>query len=321
MQIFNQNKFIDLLKQHSKMVNESDMGWEDIGNRPGRMIELIKKFNHHDEFYTLYSIRENKVLWHWGFKTYMGYPMNSAQEMTIDFYIGLIHPFVRQWMNAFLAGTQKVIMENCLSRMDFLESRYCVNLPMKKANGTYMLIKQFTMPFTFDKNGILETYLNCHVVVDKYKGEPLKPRFFHGAKRNTGDEMLLKQEAAHFLKIPKENLLTPQLLETINIFKQATQIRKGILSKATAQSIIKKNNNEYLKKDAINKNRQRIKAKLLPLLELPNYNTKDKDELELLKWIPDFEDTYTLIDFMLESGIVDVLEYYKKQKLYLKEDA
>lgn len=313
--MFNKEKFFDLLAQNSMALTETACKWNE--GRPGKMIDLIKKFNHHDEFYTLFSVKENRLLWHWGFDTYMGYPITTEHELSIDFYIGLIHPFLREWMTAFLAGIQKTVMDKTLSNIEFLTTRYCINLPMRKANGNYMFIKQFSMPFTFDKNGIMESYLNCHIIVDKYKGEPLKPRIFHMEKRNKADEMLVKQAAAHFLNIPKANLLTPQLLSAIKIFKEATQNKKGILTKVSKSKIARKNKNgENLKPETINRYRHRIKTILLPLLQIPNHNTKDKSELELLKWIPDFEETYTLIDFMLESGIVDVLEYYKANKLY-----
>ncbi|NNV55034.1 hypothetical protein [Limnovirga soli] len=315
MQIFNQAKFFELLAQNSSVLTETACKWNE--GRPGEKIELIKKFNHHDEFYTLYSIKENKVIWHWGFDRHMGYPITTEHELSIEFYIGLIHPFLREWMTAFLAGIQKVVMDKKLSKIDFFETRYCVNLPMRNAKGKYMFIKQFSMPFTFDKAGMMETYLNCHVIVDKYKGEPLKPRIFHMEKRNKADEMLVKQAAAHFLNIPKKNLLTPQLLNAIKTFKEVSQNKKGILTKITKGKIARKNKSgEHLKSETINRYRHRIKTILLPLLQIPNYNTKDTSELELLKWIPDFEETYTLIDFMLESGIVDVLEYYKANKLY-----
>lgn len=302
MNFFNYEKFDSLVKQYAKSISDPT---ESIDKgKPNEIIKILKRLKHHDEFYIAVDMRTQKPIWHFGIDTYLGYDKKQNDELSFDFFTELIHPFVRQWAIAYIAGMYKCILENKLSELEFLKTRYVVNLPIRKSNGNYMLVKQIGMPFQFDRNGKMVSFLNSYFIVDKYKGEPLKPRLFSMEKPLKKDQELLMMETSFFLNIPPQNLLTIQEQKGINAFKKALRYDSDILAKVSDISA-KSNQHTKLNTNAKSKISQRLKKRLEPLIDIQ----EDKD---FLRWLPNLKNTKTFVDFMIGCGIVDVLECYQE---------
>lgn len=308
MGIFNYEEFHGLINHYSALAEEPIESLKS--GRHKQILDHITRLNQYDEFYILYSIKEKRAIWHYGLDSCLGYKSTDSYFDFFEFLTTMLHPFMREWVLAFIAGMYKFSFAKPIS--ESINTRYVMNLPIRNVNKSYVLVKQICMPFQSDKNGVIVSYLNKFIIVDKYKVEPLKPRLFNREVRMKELEKSIKQEAANFLIIPSKNLPSEHLMTSAKIFKEATHHSSDILTKVTSLKISKKRKQEEkLSIDGINKNRLRLKEKIVPLLNVP-------DDKESLKWVPNFNDTYTLIDFVIESGIAEALTYYREQKLFLK---
>jgi hypothetical protein len=303
MKFFNHQRFAELMYNYSQIAREPKItkDQEPLKN----MIALLEKFRHHDEFYTLFNIKEQQLTWNFAMDTFMGHNIDTDDnKKKTAFYQSLIHPFVADWANIYMAGMYKCLLEQKFKNVDYLQFRYVVNLPMIKSNGTYMLVKQISMPFEFDTNGLMISHINSCFIIDKYKGEPLKPRIFHLGKRMKEEEQVLFQECLDFIVLDKKkNTLSHDLAKMANLILEIPGNNKGNLAKELHR---KKGGTPEAKPDykAVN----RVRDKLAPLFKYDETLYTKEECHEFDKSIPDLNDPWTITHFAHDSRVLRILE-------------
>ena len=311
MPLINYQKIKELMVTYSSTVGDPIVSLHE--GKLKKMIYLLMRFRHHDEFYTVYNLKELGLTWDFAMDTYLGYDLTKDNYKDVSFYMGLIHPFVVEWATLYMAGMYKCLLENKFDSVDYLSFRYVINLPMRKANGTYMLVKQISMPFEFDNNGLMISHINSNFIVDKYKGEPLKPRLFHLGKRLREHEEILFKECLEFTNLIKQNCLSKELNNAAKLILEIPEKDKGNLPKELLSKINKVRPNEKkINLDTVYKTLERIKNNLVPVFEVDK-NFYDKEKVsELQSYMPDLTDHWTLIKFAHESRVLNILNLIKK---------
>lgn len=309
MSILNEVKTKDLYTKYATVVEEPTIPWKKIVMGKLNLVQFLQNFNHHDEFYTIVSLRENKILWQFGSEMFMDYKPNEAGNFPVRFFIDKVHPLVRPWYEAFVAGLNSCVLEGKLKDLEFLKTRFVINLPMKKGgeDGTYMLVKQIAMPLAFDTAGRVSMYISSFFIMDKYKGEPLKPRFFKmGEPMPKNDEILLK-ETIKYLHLKKRSKLPPYLSAFSKLICKVPHKKSGNLAKEI-EAIIKKEKIKKLSKGVAQTYLDRLEEKLAPLVNINFVNPEAQVSNKELEIMPDFTDTYVLFHFLNDCKILRLLE-------------
>jgi hypothetical protein len=182
------------LKKYSNILTEPSISTDFEKNK--KVKEIFEWLNHYDEYYVIIDFKKLKISWQHGLSSHLGY---ANDENNILFLRNLIHPFVRDWHSIYMMS----LLDETLDFRNILKSRFIINIPIKKSNGTYVFVKQMTLPFELDTNGRIIKYLNVYTIVDQYNSQPLRPRFFEKRTRNYRIEEILM-----ILAIKKINLST-----------------------------------------------------------------------------------------------------------------
>lgn len=301
MNILNYPKFISLMNNYSATAEDPIISKNEKPLK--NMLTRLERLSHHDEFYTLYNLKDQKLTWCFGMDTYMGYTHRTKGMEKTEFYLGLIHPFIAEWATLFIAGMYSGLLHKKFKNVDYLAFRYIVHLPMRKKNGKYMLVKQISMPFEFDSNGRMISHISSHFIIDKYKGEPLKPRIFYQGKRMLENEKILFRECLEYVIPENVHSLSPANSILAQLILQVPQKDKSNLAKKVWQVDIA---NEKAKPD--HKALSRLKNELIPLFEYESSQYTKQQCKELDAWLPDFHDHWTLVKFAHESRSLQILE-------------
>lgn len=189
MKVFDQQKLLDFITHYSKEIGTPVVELKQ--GVTGRLLETLKWLGHYDEYYTVVNLKHRRLDWHHGINKYLGYLTsdilgtkieNQEVDKGILFLRNIIHPFVRDWHNLFMVSTLKLFKNSDYKKIQLRNTRFIINIPVKKKNGIYVFVKQMMLPLQIDKNGKLVTYLNVYTIVDEYRGQPLRPRFFENIK-------------------------------------------------------------------------------------------------------------------------------------------
>lgn len=175
--------------------------------------EGLEYLKHHDEFYTILDLRTLKYDWCFGLENALGYQEKGWTHY--DFMCN-IHDDFRNMFLAFGVAAYQVLQERSSVLKIPLASRYIINLPMMKKNGTYNWVKMMALPLNRDSNGNMVTQLTSYTIVSRFVDVflPLAPRLFDQDGKRSRD--LEKDIFQIFLKT-KDLGITPfqmRILET-----------------------------------------------------------------------------------------------------------
>ncbi|MBL7818600.1 MAG: hypothetical protein JNL70_26610 [Saprospiraceae bacterium] len=267
--------------------------------------EDLLKLNSDDEFYTLYDLKTDRIIWHHGIDKWLGYL--EPDKFDVLGMSKLVHPFVYPFYEAFGIGMDTVIV-NHEGILEFMNPRYSINIPVRKANGEYVSVKQISYPIHFDKNNCMVTHFNKHRINGIYTGQPLETSI------SIGDE---KQE--HLMPI---------------IFKAVTEIMDYTHTKyaftrdelrlldAAYQVRHETKRNELLSKqfyrDIRNLNTS-IVAKTKWMFQIDKIKAMPAENTPLSNFhtcLPKLGDIYDISAFLIHSRIKPVLDMKLKESLY-----
>lgn len=148
-------------------------------------LRRLKWYNHHEEFYTLVNLKKAKITWSHGIRTWLGHDTGRRSALKLDFITELIHPLLRDWYKTYQDAAFLVMAKNKTALKE-LEYRFVVTVPIKKADGTYVMVKQMSMPYEYDKNNKVVTFINSYTLISKFQYMPMQVEFFRVDKKLEG---------------------------------------------------------------------------------------------------------------------------------------
>ena len=247
-----------------------------------------------DNFYFLTDIKNGQIIWSYGIDSCLGY---AEQVVFEKWFPEKVHPYLREWYSLLAYGFYKNM--DAFKHLDLKKTRYIIHLPVKKADGSYVLVRQMSIPFQLDKNGNIYSHLNYFTILGDYKGNPLQPSYRN--EENTFFEDKIYEVTADFVDIEPKSDFTERefkmLVRCTEIYQKPSRI--NILAK------------EFFKGPAtVNRDLLIIKNKILNLLCLKEnevYNIVERNCL------PSFQTAYDAAVFLKECGILEILNHrYKK---------
>jgi hypothetical protein len=142
----------------------------------GLFLENLKFLDHHDEYYAIRDLRNFGFTWRYGIHRCLGY---DDDEWTHELSLSVIHDDYRSLFIWFGSLAYEVI-NNPPTTLSALKHRYIINVPIRKKSGSYVWVKQMSMPLRLDENNRMVLQMNCYTVVSKFQGInlPLLPRIF-----------------------------------------------------------------------------------------------------------------------------------------------
>jgi hypothetical protein len=216
MKVFDKSQLHHFLCGNSKGLGEATHGLEEHENK--LLLETLQWMGRYDVYYSIVNIKTGKIERQYGIRNHLGYtepdiagtnPDNPAEDKGIYFFRNIIHPFVREWHDLFLVNALKLFPQGEINKIRLRDTRFIINIPVRKKNGIYVFVKQMVLPFQVDGKGQLVSYLNVYTIVDEYRGQPLRPRFFeHATSQQELDRMRNKLEKEHKKAAAREISIT-----------------------------------------------------------------------------------------------------------------
>ena len=154
---------------------------------------------HHDEYYVIIDLNGDEqgipqIIWSSGIQRCLGY--DEAEARDVFFTLELIHEQYRDQFMRFASAAYRILSEFD-ERLESLQQRYIINLPVRKANDKYVWVKQMSMPLRMDANGRIVHQMNCYTIMSGYKGVklPFAPRIYdkRSQRRKDLEEKLFHQ--------------------------------------------------------------------------------------------------------------------------------
>jgi hypothetical protein len=307
MQVFSQQKLLDFLATYHKGTGNPTKSLTDKENR--NLLKILKWLKHYDEYYAIINLKENKITWSYGIENYLGYTIESVDRQGVLFFRNIIHPFVREWHNLFTYAALKMFRDKTIGSIQLRKSRFMINIPVKKANGRYVFVKQMLFPFQKDENNIVISYLNVYTIIDEYRGQPLRSRFFENLTRKEKWEEYLKKYASEIVDIEKNENFTEAEFKFMNQFFYLIQLNES----STKDIVWRKEIGDRMGKIAKITTRshiRNIKRKVKNLFFLPFVNSPELDNLSnYLQCMQVFESFEAGVIFLQKSGILSVLKH------------
>lgn len=167
---------------------------EDIN----QVFSTLEFLAHHDEYYVALDLKGidgiPQVLWKSGIERCLGYDESS---WSIKDSFAIIHEDYFLKYAQFALGAYrlaKTVSE--IEDIRALRQRYVIHIPVRKKNGSYVWVKQMSMPLRFDQNGMIVQQLNSFTIICGFEDVilPTLPRFFdrQGNRVKLLNDMLLK---------------------------------------------------------------------------------------------------------------------------------
>ena len=169
----------------------------------------------------------NEIVWDFNLEKHLGCKLLNREAVFIN---TLVHPLLREWHLIFAAGMFYGVFKKGLNNILNRKNRYVINIPIRKQNGKYMLVKQISMPFQFDACGNMVSYINCFSIIEEYKGQTLNPRILFGNKKDRHENKSLTEFGTKFLNLPRKENLTPSLFKIIKEILTINHHEKGRLN-------------------------------------------------------------------------------------------
>lgn len=272
---------------------------------------IIKKFDFPDQCYAIVNLKTQLITWCYGFDKYLGYPAKTIIHQPMDILSDMVHPFIRETDKLYNAAFLKM-HEARADRKLMQKTRYNVNVPLIKYNGTYMMVKRMTMPFSFDDKGRLLSVLNAYCVTSPYHTQALRPRLFEESRRAKWFLPMLYKTAAELIPAidnnftPAEFRYIDEYLNTsvndLNIrYKFQIAKKLGIAMKGTT-GVMERN----------------IRIKICKLFQYPHAyinHSHTQQPKDIIKCLPDFSSFKQGVHFLNKSGILEVLKNICSKKI------
>ena len=168
-------------------------------NKIDAFLEKLKAVAHHDEYYIIMDLRGNQngipsIIWNEGIDRCLGYDRKEVKDVL--FTIDLVHDDYREQFLRFSSAAYH-ILQHYDERLESLQHRYIINLPIRKANEKYVWVKQMSMPLKMDANNMIVHQMNCYTIMSGFNGVrlPFAPRIFdsEGKRRKELEEQIFMQ--------------------------------------------------------------------------------------------------------------------------------
>lgn len=137
--------------------------WED------KFKEVITRLKHYDEYYTILDLRKIEIEWCFGIETALGY---DSSTWSLVKQHNLIHDDYYSMFWALAAFTMQTLFKMPRTSKS-LGERYIINIPLKKSNGSYVWVKQMSMPLSLDSNNNMVRQLNTYTIINRFSGVSL----------------------------------------------------------------------------------------------------------------------------------------------------
>jgi len=115
-----------------------------------------------------------------------------------------------------------------------MKNRYILDFPMKNATGKYMYVKRTAMPFQFDENHNMVTYLHFVHVLGEFDKQPLGPSFLYQGTSREDLKKLLFQKVSDIKGFPyttaEQGILWHYAYDKVSFAKELAEIKRIKLS-------------------------------------------------------------------------------------------
>jgi hypothetical protein len=144
------------------------------------LLNTLTKLRHHDEYFNILDMRKMEVEWTFGLSSALGYAEEEEKNWTLHQQHNLIHETYYPTFLALGFMMNQVLREKQVL-LKALGQRYIINIPLRKKNGSYVWVKQMSVPLSLDKNGLMARQLNSYTIISGYAGVslPFLPRAFY----------------------------------------------------------------------------------------------------------------------------------------------
>lgn len=159
--------------------------------------ECQRHFNTHknfpDTFGWVLNLKEQTVMDKYGVFNYLGYTNINFNNILTIVHPDYVNTYIRRGFLIY-----KIISDN-IHIVEFAKHRFSCLIPLRKSNGNYMLVKQTSYPYRFDKdNNMVEQFNFFYVVSQKFKPERYNSFEFEIYFENIRSEELIKELSDKF---------------------------------------------------------------------------------------------------------------------------
>lgn len=270
-------------------------------------LKHLEELNLPDQFYLVMDYKKGEVVWSHGFDTCLGYAEKFTSEA---FFPDKVHPFFEDWFSLFGYVFYKHF-KDLIRDYAFLNFRYVINLPVRKADGTYVYVRKITVTYEADEKGFIYSSISYFIIIDDYKGHSLHPRIFNGNNERWYEvEADIQAFAADWADIKPDQEFTEREFQ---ILKKCYEIHR----EPSRGSLLLKE--FHLSPQTRDRVLLVIKNKINSLLNL-NKKLYVNAPLSETACLPIFSDTYEAATFLKESWILDILDYrYQKNPSFFQK--
>jgi len=127
-------------------------------------IRKLKTCINYEQFFFSVNLAEKKIENVHGVEDWLGY--NSSQ-FDLYKYFSVLHPAHAGSLNK-LASSSLSVANSGNYDLAFMKHRIIVQIPLKHADGSYLLFKRTLYPFQIDASGLILSYLNHYVLLREY---------------------------------------------------------------------------------------------------------------------------------------------------------
>ena len=286
-------------------------------DRLQRFREFLEKYRHHDEACVESDLQKGTVAWSLGVEKWLGHPEPTRGETEIDYMEQFTHPFIQDWYKYYVKAITLAFTNR---KITYLESRFTITVPMKNSRDQWLLVKIMSMPFGLTKDNELMTIVSSYSIVGTYRGESMVMEIWDADNKipHTDDSYTeFRQLVAGCMHVRRQLRLTPNCYRYAAIIRALTEEQKKV-DLDTVWKAYKKKHKKDVSKNAVTKGIREMRDRLIKLLGTGQLT--DDDIAPWQPFRPDHEDHFPLIQFCVESGIIDLFKTYKEKK-YIKKNA
>lgn len=280
-------------------------------NELAKVKRFLRAFNHHEEFYTETDLKLRQISWSYGFEKWLGHPDKELKNAAPDHFAHYVHPFIADWYRYYNKALMVIFSERPPDKLTFLQSRFVMYIPVRHVNGKYLLVKQMTMPFGLNSKGQVVSFINSYTIFDVYQGEPFRPGIFEGNQPMTEEASRLHELICSCINaLAFKKKLTPShfdIIENVHQMREAGEITD---IDTLAQRFKGRKKGKALSRESMQKNLNRMLERLQWLLGVDRWE-KEETVNGKRRQLPDFRDVFRLIDFVDQSGMVDVIRHHQ----------
>ena len=167
-----------LVQQTTLLVGESAVPIK--GKSVEETLKHLGELNLPDQFCLVMDYKKGEIVWSYGFDSCLGYTEKFTSE---EFFPDKVHLFIQDWFSLFAYVFYAHFKELIKEYPSFLNFRYVIDLPVRKADGTYVCVRKTTMALEIDEKGFIRSSISHFTILGDYKGQSLQTRVFNGNER------------------------------------------------------------------------------------------------------------------------------------------